>query len=95
MKTAKHSKNELFEIEDEFHAESQGQFDNYAAALAELQRRTKIPWNEKPNKCPCTNWKNCHRDFQIIHYDTKEIPWKELNRTDVYRISAKGIEWKE
>lgn len=86
---------DLFVIEDEFHAEPQGRFDSYNSAMEELQRRTKIPWNEDPNVCPCTNWKNCQRDMQIIQYDTSIKPWKEISRTDIFRISANGIEWKK
>jgi len=34
----------LYVIEDEFHAEPQGDFDCYDSALEELEGRSKIPW---------------------------------------------------
>ncbi|HRE58410.1 MAG TPA: hypothetical protein PLW09_11365 [Candidatus Kapabacteria bacterium] len=45
-----------FIIEDEFHAEQQGEFKTFKDAFSELQQRANIPWNEIPNRCPCTNW---------------------------------------
>ena len=83
-----------FIIEDEFHAEQQGGFKTFKDAFSELQQRASIPWNEIPNRCPCTNRENCERNYQIIEYDTTQTPWKELTRKDVLIISAKGVKWK-
>lgn len=84
----------MFIIEDEIHAEIQsGEFDSYEDALTELKKRAKIPWDKKPNRCPCTNWKNCEKNYQIIEYDTTKTPWKELQRENVLKISAKGLKW--
>ena len=82
-----------FIIEDESHAEQQGEFKTYKDAFSELQQRANIPWDEIPNRCPCTNWENCERNYQIIEYDTTQTPWKELKREDVLTISAKGTKW--
>lgn len=83
-------------IEDEIHAEPQkGEFKTYEEAIIELQKRSTIPRDEKPNRCPCTNWKDCKRQYQIIEYDTTETPWKELQCRDVLSISAKGVKWTE
>ncbi|WP_190810984.1 hypothetical protein [Flagellimonas sp. S3867] len=86
----------MFKIEDEIHAEPQdGKFETFEQALEILKERAKIPYAEKPNKCPCTNWKNCERQYQIIEYDDRNIPWKEISRKEVLAISAKGIKWNE
>jgi hypothetical protein len=46
----------MFIIEDEIHAEPQkGEYITFEDALAELQKKSIIPWDEKPNRCPCTN----------------------------------------
>ena len=84
----------MFIIEDESHAEPQnGKFQTFEDAFRELERRSKIPWDEIPNRCPCTNWKSCGRNYQSIEYDTTQTPWKELQRKDVLTISAKEITW--
>ncbi len=86
----------MFIIEDEIHAEPQkGQYKTFEEAIAELEKRATIPWNGKPNHCPCTNWKDCKRNYQIIEYDTTKIPWTELQRKDILTISAKGIKWTD
>jgi hypothetical protein len=85
----------MFIIEDEIHAEIfKGEFETFEQALNELKIISRIPWNEKPNKCPCTNWKDCERNYQIIEYDNKRIPCKELDRKDILTISSKGIKWQ-
>ena len=84
----------MFIIEDESHAEQQkGEFQTFEDAFSELERISKIPWNEIPNRCPCSNWKDCGRNYQIIEYDTTQAPWKELQQKDILTISAKEIKW--
>ncbi|WP_445721292.1 hypothetical protein [Flavobacterium sp.] len=86
----------MFIIEDEIHAEPQkGEYKTFEDAFVELKKRAAIPWNEKPNRCPCTNWKDCERNYQIIEYDTTKISWKELKRKDILTISAKGVKWTD
>lgn len=86
----------MFIIEDEIHAEPQdGEYKTLEDAVAELQKRATIRWNEKPNRCPCTNWKDCERKYQIIEYDTTKTPWTELQRRDILTISAKGVKWTD
>jgi hypothetical protein len=86
----------MFIIEDEIHAEPQeGKFENFEQALRILKARAEIPYDQKPNRCPCTNWKNCERQYQIIEYNENNIPWKELDRQDILTVSAKGIKWNE
>lgn len=84
----------MFKIEDESHAEPQkGEFKTFEDAFNELERIAKIPWDEIPNRCPCTNWKDCERNYQIIKYDTTQTPWKELQRKHILTLSAKEITW--
>ena len=85
----------MFIIEDADHAEWQGEFSDFRDALAELKRRAEIPWDERPNRAPCTSWKTCGRSYEVIEFDTMHIPWKELNRTLVLEVSASSIEWNE
>jgi hypothetical protein len=39
----------MFAICDELHAAVQGTYATEAEALAELKRRSRVPWNEEPN----------------------------------------------
>lgn len=84
----------VYIVEDEMHAEQCGKFDTFEDAFLELKKRATIAWDKKPNLCPCTNWKNCGRNYEIVEFDNSISPWKELSRVPVLRISAKGIEWK-
>ena len=82
-----------FVIEDTTHADWHGEYSSFESALAELNKRADIPWNERPNIAPCTSWKTCGRSYEIIEYDDSKIPWIELNRSFIFEISANGIEW--
>ena len=83
----------MFVIEDELHAEPQGQFATLQHALSELRRRADIAWDEPPNVAPCSNWRHCGRSYEIVEYDDTQTPWKELQRIAALRVSAKGVEW--
>jgi hypothetical protein len=83
----------MFVIEDEAHAEPQGRFQTREQAIAELQRRATIPWNEEPNRAPCTNWRNCGRRYELAEYDDTVSPWRELSRSLILQISAAGVKW--
>ncbi len=83
----------MFVIEDEAHAEWQGEFRTREQALAELKRRASIPWNEPPNQAPCTNWPKCGRRYELIDFDDSALPWTELTRTLILEISAAGVHW--
>jgi hypothetical protein len=86
----------VFVIEDEAHAEPQeGSFRTEEEAIAELERRASIPWNEKPNCAPCANWRNCGRRYEIVEYDDTVSPRVELSRKFMLAVSAKGAEWQQ
>jgi hypothetical protein len=83
----------MFVIQDEAHAEPQGRFQTRQEAVAELRRRAAIPWDEEPNRAPCTNWRNCGRRYELVEYDEHTSPWKVLSRSLALRISAAGVQW--
>lgn len=84
----------MFMIEDETHAELQeGRFQTRQEAIAELERRAATPWDEAPNRAPCTNWLNCGRQYELVEYDDTASPWKELSRNLVLEVSAAGVRW--
>ena len=84
----------MFRIEDERHAETQnGEYQFLADAVAELQRRASIPWDEKPNVAPCQQWQTCGRTYEIAEYDTSSIPWRELSRLPYLEVTADGVRW--
>lgn len=84
----------MFVIEDELHAEQQdGEFATFEDALSELKRRSSIPWDHEPNQAPCTAWRTCGRQYVVIEIDQLDASWKEVSRTDVLEVSAKGVTW--
>ena len=83
----------MFAIEDEVHAEPQGEYSTYEDAVAELRRRAAIPWDQRPNVAPCSSWKTCGRRYEVVKYDTTATPWRELERVLVLAVSAAGVEW--
>lgn len=83
----------LFVIEDEAHAEWQGKYASLEDAIAELKRRASIPWDQDPNACPCTSWKTCGRNYQVIEFETSVRRWREIRRTEYLEVSAKGVTW--
>jgi hypothetical protein len=84
----------MFIIDDELHAEPQGDFASFAEALAELRRRASIPWDHAPNRAPCMSWETCGRSYEIVEYDDTKSPWQEISRIAVLEITAAGIKWE-
>jgi hypothetical protein len=66
----------VFVIEDEIHAESQGEFRTREEAMATLTQLATIPWDQEPNVAPCMGWRNCGRDYELVEYDETARPWK-------------------
>ena len=83
----------MFVIEDERHAEPQGKYVKLEDAVAELRRRSRIPWDEAPNRAPCMSSRTCGRVYELIEYDDTQTPWKVLRRVFALEISAAGVEW--
>jgi hypothetical protein len=80
-------------IEDQRHADLQGTYGTVVEAFAELVRRAAIPWDEPPNRCPCTSWRTCSREYEILEYDDAVKPWKVLRRLGSLMISSAGVVW--
>lgn len=78
-----------FVIEDQSHAEYHWEFDSFDNALKELKRISLIPWNKKPNRCPCISWETCNRDYEIIEYTNGN----EVDRKEIVEIWSKWIKW--
>lgn len=85
----------MFVIEDEVHAEWCGQFKSFEEALAEIEARSRIAWDSKPNVCPCTSWRTCSREYAILEFDASREPWTEVSRTPVLTVSSKGVRWED
>jgi hypothetical protein len=83
----------MFVIEDELHAELQGEFATFDEALAELRQRATIPWDREPNVAPCSSWQTCGRSYEIIEYDSSQQPWHVVRRVPVLEVAASGIKW--
>jgi len=83
----------MFQIEDELHAEPEGDFENLLDAIAELKRRSLIPWDQPPNQAPCVGWKDCGRSYEIVEYDDSVHPWREIRRIPVLEVSSAGSKW--
>jgi hypothetical protein len=64
----------MFAIEDVRHAEMHGTYSTEAEAVAELKRRSRVPWNKEPNRAPCMNWTNCGRFYELVEYDENILP---------------------
>ena len=84
-----------FVIEDELHSEICGEFPSLETALAELKRFASIPWDEEPNVAPCTNWRECGRDYEIIEYEGSPGSWLQVKRVPALEISSKGTKWAD
>lgn len=67
-----------------------GDFPALVEALAELQRLATVPWDQLPNRAPCTSWRTCGRSYELIEYDEAET---EIRRSLVMEIGASGVMW--
>ena len=83
----------MFVIEDDLHAEPQGKYARFEDVVAELRRRSQIPWDETPNQAPCMGWRTCGRSYEVIEYDETQIPWMELRRLLALEVSSAGVRW--
>jgi hypothetical protein len=72
-------------VEDEIHAELIGEHPSRGEALNEIRRRAALPWDALENRAPCTNWRNCGREYTIISPDGSV--------EHVVRVEALGVHW--
>ncbi len=82
-----------FVIEDEMHDEWLGEFSTLKEVIEKLQGLAAIPWDEDPNRAPCTSWKTCGRDYYIIEFDDSSTPWTEINNKHIMRVDSRGSTW--
>ncbi len=82
-----------FSIEDEVHAEWQGDFGSFQDALDELKKRSMIPWDQEPNKCPCIGWKDCERIYTITEFVIGDETYTPQGEAEVLSVSSKGVVW--
>ena len=85
----------MFVIEDGEHCEAQGRFETFELAVAELRRRARIPFDQEPNRAPCTTWRTCGRTYEVCEFDTSVEPWKLSRRVPVLEVSSAGPKWAE
>ncbi|MCA9124745.1 MAG: hypothetical protein H6822_01855 [Planctomycetaceae bacterium] len=81
-----------FDVFDERHCESCCTLESFAEALAEIERRCSIPWDEPPNRAPCKSWMSCGRKYEIREYASPSSA-ELLRVTKVCDIDATGIQW--
>jgi hypothetical protein len=82
-------------LEDNIHCETQGTYQTFEEAIAELKRRALIPWDTPPNQAPCTGWRKCGREYEVIEYETSQVPWRRLRQAVVLHVSPSGNQWED
>jgi hypothetical protein len=80
-------------IEDAAHCQHVEHCDTFEEAIAWLEEAATIPWDQEPNRCPCTAWRRCGRKYRVIEFDDSTVPWTRLREADVLNVSARGVEW--
>ena len=83
----------MFVIEDRTHSDWMGEFQTIGEAISELSRLRTIAWDEPPNRCPCSRWKTCRRDYDLIEFGTASTPWHPLRRVPALSVSSAGATW--
>jgi hypothetical protein len=80
-------------IEDLSHSEGLGEFSTFQDAVLELERLASIPWDQAPNRAPCTSWRSCGRRYEVIIYDDATEPWSLIEQVPMLEISASAVNW--
>jgi hypothetical protein len=83
----------LIVIEDSIHCEWIDECESFEEAIERLQQLARLRWDEEPNRAPCTTWRKCGREYQVVGYDDSTTPWKIVREADVLKVSASGVEW--
>lgn len=82
-------------LEDDTHAELIGTFESFDEVLAELKRLAAIPWDQPPNRAPCSSWQTCERAYCIAGYDDGANPPFATESLFVLEVGAKGVRWQD
>lgn len=80
-------------IEDANHAEMEGPFESFDAAISELRRRAEIAWETPPNRAPCTSWPSCGREYFVLEYAPGDDASRLIRKAHVLDVSAVGVTW--
>ncbi len=83
----------MFVIDDELHAEQMAESDSFGEAIEQLKDWSTVPWDQPPHRAPCEGWRDCGRRYEIVEYDDKHVPWRELSRVHVLDVSKSGAQW--
>ena len=62
-------------------------------AIAHLERLARVPWDEEPNAAPCTGWKTCGRNYEVVEYDVTAVPWATVRRLAAFEVGRAGVTW--
>lgn len=84
-----------FRIEDEIHADGFREFESFQGALNEVQRLAALPWDSEPVVAPCSSWRTCGRDFEIVEFHKTSPYPTEIARTPIAELRASGLKWSE
>ena len=80
-------------IEDSIHCERIEEYESFDEAVVHLEQLANLPWDQEPNRAPCTGWRKCGREYQVIEYDDSSNPWRVVREADVLKVSASNVEW--
>jgi hypothetical protein len=77
--------NPKFSLHDDRHDELRS-YSTLDAALTELNRLVRTPWNEGLNRAPCVGWEECGRSWELSEWagDT-ESPMRVIATLNVSR----------
>jgi hypothetical protein len=81
----------MFYVGDELHAEPIGHFASLAEAVSELRRLAAIPWDQEPNRAPCSDWRRCGRHYELVEVSEDGMDRRELGK--ILSVGAEGDRW--
>ena len=85
----------MFVVSDELHDETAGEFSSLQDAIEKVRHLAAIAWDHEPNRAPCTSWRTCGRNYEIVEFDDSTRPWREMRRLRAVEIDAAGIRWAD
>lgn len=79
----------FFIVEDLRHAEAVGSFETRSEAIDEARRLASVPWDAEPNLAPCTQWRTCGREWEVVEISNGQV----ISRFPVVTVTAKVVHW--
>ena len=84
----------VYVLEDDLHAEVLGEFPTRAAAIDAARQRVALAWDSPENQAPCMSWRGCGRYVDLIVLDRSEqLPLGVVTREQLFEIDANGARW--